>query len=104
LVTGRLGSGAEFQIDANMNIYRKEVGEFRDVEAQSEGLGEVIGLCIRMALLDVMYEKEGPLVILDDPFSGMDAKHLEGTKKFLEKVAGKYQILYLTCHESRGMV
>ncbi len=103
LVTGRLGSDAEFQIDANMNIYRKEVGEFRDVEAQSEGLGEVIGLCIRMALLDVMYEKEGPLVILDDPFSGMDARHLAGAKRFLEEVAKKYQILYLTCHESRKM-
>ncbi|MBO5987448.1 MAG: hypothetical protein J6Q02_11735, partial [Lachnospiraceae bacterium] len=103
LVTGRLGSGAEFQIDANMNIYRKEVGEFRDVEAQSEGLGEVIGLCIRMALLDVMYEKEGPLVILDDPFSGMDARHLAGAKRFLEEVAKRYQILYLTCHESRKM-
>lgn len=104
MVTGRPGSGAEFQIDANMNIFRKEAGEYHEVETQSEGYGEVIGLCIRMALLDVMYEKEGPPVILDDPFAGMDAKHLEGTKKFLEKVAGKYQILYFTCHESRGMV
>ena len=102
LMTGKLGAGAEFQIDANVNIYRKEEGEYHDVETQSEGLGDVIGLCIRMALLDVMYEKERPLVIMDDPFASLDQKNLEGAKAFLEKIASNYQLLYLTCHESRA--
>lgn len=102
LMTGKPGAGAEFQIDANVNIYRKEEGEYHDVETQSEGLGDVIGLCIRMALLDVMYEKERPLVIMDDPFASLDQKNLEGAKAFLEKIASNYQLLYLTCHESRA--
>ena len=91
----------EFQIDANMCIFRKEEGVFHDVEAQSEGYADVIGLCIRMALLDVMYEKEKPLVIMDDPFASLDKEHLEGAKRFLEEISGRYQILYLTCHETR---
>ena len=102
LMTGQPGSGNEFQIDANMNIFRKEAGEYHDVETQSEGYGDMIGLCIRMALLDVMYEKEGPLVIMDDPFVNLDQEHLEGAQRFLETISKKYQILYLTCHEARS--
>ena len=85
-----------------MNIFRKEAGEYHDVETQSEGYGDMIGLCIRMALLDVMYEKEGPLVIMDDPFVKLDQEQLEGAQHFLETISKKYQILYLTCHEARS--
>ena len=97
LMTGREDAG-EFQIDADLNVFRKEEGAYHGVEAQSEGYGDMIGLCIRMALLDAMYEKERPPVIMDDPFAGLDEDHLEGAKRFLEKISKKYQILYLTCH------
>ena len=101
LMTGAEGDGSEFRMDANLDVFRKENGEYHDIETQSEGYGDVIGLCIRMALLDVMYGKEKPPVIMDDPFAGLDDAHLKGAKKFLEKVSREYQILYLTCHESR---
>ncbi|MBP5280884.1 MAG: hypothetical protein J6Z22_00105, partial [Lachnospiraceae bacterium] len=101
LMTGEAGSGSEFQIDANMNIFRKEEGSFHDIEAQSEGYADLIGLCIRMALLDVMYEKEKPLVIMDDPFASLDDEHMKGAKRFLRAISERYQILYLTCHETR---
>ena len=101
IMTQGRGSGSEFQIDANMNISRKEEGVFHDVETQSDGYGDVIGLCIRMALLDVMYEKEKPLVIMDDPFTNLDEEHLKGAKEFLKIVSQRYQILYMTCHQDR---
>lgn len=101
LLTNGKGDGSEFQIDANMNITRKEEGEFRDIQAQSEGYADMIGLCIRMALLDVMYQDERPMVIMDDPFSALDENNLAGAKQFLERIAKEYQVLYLTCHESR---
>ena len=100
LMSGTDGS-RDFQIDANMNIFRKEEGKLRDIEAQSEGLSDVIGMCIRMALLDVMYEKEKPLVIMDDPFACLDPEHLAGARQFMQEISKEYQILYLTCHDSR---
>lgn len=103
LMTGRENAGSEFQMDANLNISRKEEGRFHDIEAQSAGYADVIGLCIRLSLLDAMYEKESPLVIMDDPFTNLDEKHLFGAKKFLRKISEKYQILYLTCHETRSL-
>ena len=100
LMSGADGS-KDFQIDANMNVFRKEEGKMRDIEAQSEGLSDMIGLCIRLALLDVMYEKEKPLVIMDDPFTCLDPDHLAGARQFMQEVSKEYQILYLTCHDSR---
>ena len=103
LMTGRENAGSEFQLDADLSISRKEEGRFHDVEAQSAGYADVIGLCIRLSLLDAMYERESPLVIMDDPFTNLDEKHLFGAKKFLRKISEKYQILYLTCHETRSL-
>ncbi len=91
----------EYRIDANLNILRKEMGEYRDIICQSEGYSDMIGMCIRMSLLDVMYREEKPVVIMDDPFVNLDAAHLAGAKEFLEKVSKHYQILYFTCHEGR---
>ena len=101
LMTNGGNAAEEFQIDANVNVSRKEEGSYRDVETQSEGWADLIGLCIRMALLDVMYEKEKPVVIMDDPFASLDPDHLAGAKRFLEAASKEYQILYLTCHEVR---
>ena len=91
----------EFRVDADMNFFKKEEGAFHSVHAQSEGYSDMIGICIRFALLDVMYKDERPAVIMDDPFVNLDADHLQGAKEFLEEVAKEYQIIYFTCHEDR---
>ena len=93
---------AEYDIDANMNIRRKEDGDYRDIRSLSDGYTDMIGLSIRMALCDAMYEKEKPVIILDDPFINIDTAKLPGAKKFLEEIAENYQVIYFTCHESRA--
>jgi uncharacterized protein YhaN len=97
------GTEDNFRIDANVNLARKEEGAYHDIQAQSEGYGDAIGISMRLALLDTMYEKEKPVIILDDPFAGMDESKLAGTRRLLDAVSQHYQILYMTCHESRIM-
>lgn len=97
------GTKDNFRIDANVNLARKEEGSYHDIQAQSEGYGDAIGISMRLALLDTMYEKEKPVIILDDPFAGMDEAKLAGTRRLLATVSQQYQILYMTCHESRIM-
>ena len=91
----------EYMIDADLNILKKEQGEYHDVAWQSEGLSDMVGLCIRLALMDVMFQNEKPLIIMDDPFVNLDEENLAGAKQFLNRVAQNYQILYLTCHQDR---
>ena len=68
---------------------------------QSDGLADMLGLCIRVALLDTMYTKEKPFIVMDDPFSNMDEAKINGGKKFLDEISKEYQVIYLTCHKSR---
>ena len=67
----------------------------------SLGLKDVTDFCLRMGLIDAMYEKEKPFIILDDPFVNYDSVNLLGATDALNKIADEYQILYFTCHESR---
>ena len=97
ILTGEKG---DFEIDANLSISRREEGAYHDVEAQSTGFSDMIGLAARMALLDAMYEKEKPFIIMDDSFSNLDDNNLAGAKRFLDEISKEYQVIYMTCHSS----
>lgn len=94
-------SADEFRIDANTNITIVEQGKQRETNTQSSGYRDLIGICLRVALVDAMYKEEEPVLILDDPFTNLDDEKMKQAKKFLEYVAQKYQVIYFTCSESR---
>lgn len=88
-------------VDANLDITIDEQGMQREPRFFSAGYRDLIGICMRMALVDAMYEEEKPFILFDDPFANLDNAKLEGGLKLLNKIAGEYQVLYFTCHESR---
>ena len=98
---GENGEGSAFIIDSALGIQKKEMGAYRPVEALSDGLSDMTGLCMRAALLDVMYEGEKPVIIMDDPFSNLDEENLKWGYGFLASLAKNYQIIYMTCHADR---
>ena len=94
--------GAEnFLIDANTNITVTEQGKQRETNTLSSGYRDLIGICLRVALVDAMYKEESPVLIMDDPFTNLDDEKMNAAKKFLEYIAEKYQIIYFTCSASR---
>ena len=94
-------SADEFRIDANTNITIVEQGKQRETNTQSSGYRDLIGICLRVALVDAMYKEEAPVLIMDDPFTNLDDEKMKQARKFLEYVAQKYQVIYFTCSESR---
>ena len=91
----------KFHIDANINITVAEQGKQRETNTQSSGYRDLIGICLRVALVDAMYTDEKPVLIMDDPFTNLDDAKMKQARKFLEYVAEKYQVIYFTCSESR---
>lgn len=89
-------------IDANINLKMKEQGELRDTRWLSAGYQDLLGVCMRLALVDTMYKEEKPFLILDDPFVNLDAKKVEAGNQLLLDVAKEYQVIYFTCHDSRS--
>ena len=99
LLTG--SDGKEYQLDADLEIRVREYGLMRDPAFLSEGWQDLIGLCRRMAMIDVMYEGEKPFLLFDDPFVNLDGKKLQRALAFLRQISEEYQVIYFTCHESR---
>ena len=101
---GKFASESELVLnpDINLNITFDKNGASRDLAFLSKGYQTVVDLCIRLSLIDKLFEKEKPFIILDDPFVNMDEEKLASAMKLLKSVAKEYQIIYLVCHCSRA--
>lgn len=99
LITGQ--NTDSLHVDANMAVTVDELGKQREVIALSAGYQDIIGICLRVALIDAMYQEERPVIIMDDPFANLDDAKVEDARKFLEQLAGKYQLIYFTCSSMR---
>lgn len=99
MLTGE--SAQDLQTNADFGISVMREGLPRDPSLMSEGTRDLISLCRRMAMIDAMYPGEKPFLVLDDPFSNLDDERVKGGMRFLRDASLEYQILYLTCHESR---
>ena len=88
-------------IDPDLNVKFEANGLMRSDLHLSLGERSIYALCFRLALIDNMYRKEKPFLILDDPFVHLDADHLKKAEIIMKELSSNRQILYLTCHESR---
>ena len=91
-----------FHMDANTSVTVDELGKQRETNTLSAGYRDLIGICLRLALVDAMYTEESPILIMDDPFTNLDDDKVEAGMKFLQQISDKYQIIYLTCSKSRS--
>lgn len=91
----------DWVIDANISFRRREQGELRDVRTFSAGSQDLIGICMRLALVEAMYPAEKPFLVLDDPFVNLDEAKTAQGMTLLNAVSMEYQVIYFTCHSSR---
>ncbi len=88
-------------LDIQLNAQMEAGAALRGSEFFSAGDRDFVGICIRLALIEALFEEEKPFVILDDPFVNLDDARIDNAKKLLRKLSGEYQVLYLVCHSSR---
>ena len=81
----------------NMNIYSDD--RLLDYGKLSEGTKETVSLAFRLAVLDHLFPEGGGVIVLDDPFTDMDAERTAQSCKLLKKCAKKHQVIFLTCRE-----
>lgn len=96
-------NGDELKIDIDVNLKPQlyEKGTNKDMRFLSTGYKDLIYICMRISLIDCLFENENPFIILDDPFVNLDENKIQNAIKLISKISKKYQIIYFTCHESR---
>ncbi len=96
------GEAAEdYHLDANTHLTVEQYGMQRETKFFSTGYQDLMGVCMRLALIDAMYQGEKPFIIMDDPFVNLDEEKTRGGLALLSEVAKEYQVVYFSCHGSR---
>ena len=93
----------EFTMDTSFGITKNDGGTSKPTEAYSRGTQDFFTLAARLALVETLYDKELPFVMLDDPFAHFDDKKCATALKVLKRISEKNQIIYLTCSKSRAI-
>ncbi|MCR4830890.1 MAG: AAA family ATPase [Pseudobutyrivibrio sp.] len=91
----------DFELDMDLNIKLSYSGSTKSADYLSQGYQDLVALCSRLALVDVLYSEEKPILILDDPFTNLDDKKIKESLKLLHSIADERQTVYFTCHDSR---
>lgn len=99
----RLINGQEINanLDVKLKVQINEQGSNKEVNYFSTGYKDLIYICMRLSLIDSLFEEEKPFIILDDPFVNLDEGKIKNATKLLQNISKNYQILYFICHGSR---
>lgn len=89
------------EVDDGLCPYIREGGIRRELDYYSDGTKVLAWLCLRMALVKTIFTKEAPVLIMDDPFIELDKENMLKIQGVLAEMSRDYQILYLTCHDTR---
>ena len=81
----------------------EEGGRLREIGFYSTGMKELIGFCLRVALVDAVFTKDPPVLVLDDPFVNLDDEKTERAKRLIKELSRRYQIIYMTCKKERTL-
>lgn len=88
-------------IDSSLNPWIITSQGAKNVEYLSQGYRDLVVICQRFSLLDKVYKKEKPCVILDDSFVNLDDQNFAMAVPILEELAKQYQVAYFSCSDSR---
>lgn len=80
-----------------------EGGRLHALDYYSAGERELTDFCTRLAFLEHVFQRELPVLVLDDPFVNLDDKRMEKAKKLVKSLSARYQILYFTCKSERKL-
>lgn len=95
------GSEIVAELDVNLDVKISEKGANKDIRYFSTGYKDLIYICMRLSLIDALFENEKPFIILDDPFTNLDENKIKNAMNLLKNISDKYQVIYFVCHESR---
>ncbi|MCF0116040.1 MAG: hypothetical protein HUJ56_11880, partial [Erysipelotrichaceae bacterium] len=85
-------------LDIDFNLSIQENGKEHIAQGYSTGYCDMLDFCMRLALVDTLFENEEPFLILDDPFVNLDEDRLEKALELLNYIGADKQIMNFVFH------
>lgn len=89
--------------DEDFNVKFLVNGLTKDSHSLSLGQQQLVNFSLRLGLIDSLFDKEKPFIIIDDAFCPLDEENFNLCKKLLKEISKSLQIIYLTPHHSRSL-
>lgn len=90
-----------FTMDTSLSLSCESYGERRPVTVLSRGERDLVAFCARLSLLEAIFTKEPPFLLLDDPFINLDDENYEKATRLLAFLSERFQIIYTVCSTAR---
>lgn len=97
----RGASGLRFTSEASPVL--EDNGLFIGADYFSDGIKELLGFCVRLALYETVFSADAPPLILDDPFVNLDDDKTAKAKSLVVELSKRAQVLYFTCKSERTL-
>lgn len=89
------------KIDTALNMYFDTESTTKSADYLSDGTKDTAYLCLRLALLKLIYKNGNPPLVLDDAFCHLDEKRVEAMMKILSsECENGTQIILFTCRSN----
>lgn len=106
ITDGGEGKSGGISIDAKLDMTFDSEGSTREIDYLSAGTKDIAYVSLRLALAELIYEKEKPPLIFDESFARLDETRLTRMLKLLssaslskrQSIDEGYQIIIFTCH------
>ncbi len=86
-------------LDTDFIMSFSDGDEMRNAEALSAGTGDLAYLCLRIALVELLYQKSVPPFLFDESFVRIDDARIKKALSLISRYADMgYQSLIFTCH------
>ena len=93
------GKYTEIGLDTNFLMTYSDGASMRNADALSAGTGDLAYICLRIALIDLLYKKSVPPFLFDESFVRMDDGRMKKILALIKKYAElRYQSVLFTCH------
>ena len=91
----------KYEIDTSFNLSINTPNGDKSASLLSKGQRGLIYFLMRLSLIDILYDKEYPFIILDDPFVSLDDNNLSLALELLKRISRDKQLIYFTCKRER---
>lgn len=86
-------------VDTDFGLSFSDGAMMHEASFLSAGTGDLAYICLRMALIELLYKRSVPPFLFDESFSRMDDERMAKVLMLISKYAQKdYQSILFTCH------